>query len=231
MMPATAPDVTPISVIVVDRQRTFADAVARRLESEDDITVLAAVSTAQLAQRAMAGRDVQVLLIDADLPDGTALRLCANSGERDFPPLVIMLSASAEAERILAAIRVGVVGWVHKAESMEYLLRVIRGVNRGETWVPPSELGQVFHLLLREQTSPPDDGPLASLTARERQVLSHMADGAGRNQIAKQLHLSPHTVRSHMQSLMGKLGAHSALEAVTLLPALPAGSRRGITGA
>jgi DNA-binding NarL/FixJ family response regulator len=130
-----------------------------------------------------------------------------------------MLGASAEAERIVAAIRAGVVGWVHKAEHMEYLLRVIRGVTHGESWVPPSELGKVFQLLLHEQKSPHDDYPLVSLTARERQVLSHLADGASRKQIAERLQLSPHTVRSHMQNLMAKLGVHSALEAVALLHA------------
>lgn len=213
-MSATA--LAPSSVLVVDGQRTFADALARRLAVEDDLMVVAAVPSAQCARRAMAGRDVRVLLIDADLPDGAALSLCTDVSRRERPPLVILLSASAEAERIVAAIRAGFAGWVCKAEPMEYLLRVIRGVTRGETWVPPSELGRVFQLLLHEKKSIPDDHLLASLTPRERQILSHMADGAGRNQIAERLHLSPHTVRSHMQSLMGKLDAHSALEAVAL---------------
>jgi DNA-binding NarL/FixJ family response regulator len=206
----------PTSVLIVDEQRTLADALARRLATEDDLTVVAAVPSAQLARRAMAGRDVRLLLIDADLPDGASLGLCTDLSRRERPTLVVMLSASSEAERIVAAISAGVVGWVCKAEPMEYLLRVIRGVTRGETWVPPSELGRIFQLLLHGQKNVHDDDLLASLTPRERQVLSHMADGAGRNEIAARLHLSPHTVRSHMQSLMGKLGAHSALEAVAL---------------
>jgi DNA-binding NarL/FixJ family response regulator len=206
----------PISVLVVDGQRLFADAVARRLEAEDDLMVVATLLSAQSARLAMAGRDVHVLLVDADLPDGAALSLCADISRQEHPPLVIMLSASAEAERIVAAIHVGVVGWVRKAETMQYLLRVIDGVTHGETWVPPSELGRVFQLLLHEQKNLHDDELLAPLTARERQVLCHMAEGAGRQQIAELLNLSPHTVRSHMQSLMRKLGAHSALEAVAL---------------
>lgn len=210
-----APDIPPIRVLVVDEQRTFADAVARRLDAEDGLTVVAVVPLPQSARRAMAGRDVHVMLVDADLPDGAGVSLCADVSGRVRPPFVIMLSASAETERIVAAIRVGAVGWVRKTETMEYLLRVIRGVTRGETWMPPSELGRVFQLLLHEQ-HPPDDYLLASLTARERQVLAYMADGAGRKQIAERMQLSPHTVRSHMQSLMRKLGAHSALEAVAL---------------
>lgn len=220
-----AEEVPVISVLVVDGQRMFADAVARRLDAEDDLTVVAAVPSAQSAQRTMAGRDVDVLILDADLPEGAALRLCTDMSDRAHLPLVVMLSASEKAEQIAAAIRAGVVGWVGKAEPMEHLVRVIRGVTRGETWVPPSRLRRVFQLLLHEEKSRHDADPLASLTARERQVLSHMADGAGRKQIAEQLHLSPHTVRSHIQRLMRKLGAHTALEAVSLLHALPSERR------
>jgi DNA-binding NarL/FixJ family response regulator len=212
----TAPDIPPLHVLVVDGQRTFADAVARRLDAEDGLTVVAVVPSPESAWRAMARRDVHVMLVDADQPDDAAVSLCADVSGREHPPPVVMLSASAETERIVAAIRAGAVGWVRKTETMEYLLRVIRGVTRGETWMPPSELGRIFRLLLHEQ-HPPDDVVLAPLTARERQVLSHMADGAGRLQIAQRMQLSPHTVRSHMQSLMRKLGAHSALEAVAMV--------------
>jgi DNA-binding NarL/FixJ family response regulator len=83
-------------------------------------------------------------------------------------------------------------------------------------------LRRVFRLLFDQQDENGADDLLAALTTREREVLAHMADGAGRKEVAERLQLSPNTVRSHMQSLMGKLGAHSALEAVAL-----AGSFRG----
>lgn len=214
-MTGNSPVTAPIQVLVVDAQRTFADAVARRLDAEDGLTVVAVVPSPRSARRVMAGRLVHVMLVDADQPDDDAVSLCADVSGLDGPPFVIMLSASAETERIVAAIRAGAVGWIRKTETMDYLLRAVRGVTRGEAWMPPSDLGRVFRLLLRQH--PSDDGVLAALTAREREVLSHMADGAGRLQIAEQMQLSPHTVRSHMQSLMRKLGVHSALEAVAMV--------------
>jgi DNA-binding NarL/FixJ family response regulator len=156
------------------------------------------------------------VLVDGDLPDGAALTLCAEASGHDHPPCIIVLSVSAEADRILAAIRAGAVAWVRKDESAGHLLHVISRVARGETWVPPSELGQVFRLLLDEQDRLRDDDPLATLTPRERDVLLHVAAGADRKEVAERLHLSVNTVRTHMQSLMAKLGVHSALEAVAL---------------
>jgi DNA-binding NarL/FixJ family response regulator len=94
---------------------------------------------------------------------------------------------------------------------------VIRGVARGETWLPPAETGQVLGYLMADQDQRREnDQLLAALTPREREVLACLAEGAGRREVAEQLHLSAHTVRTHMQNLMAKLGVHSTLEAVAI---------------
>jgi DNA-binding NarL/FixJ family response regulator len=213
--------VTQISILVVDQQRTFAEAVASWLQMEPGIAVVGVVHSALSARLVLAAERVDVMLLDADLPGGEGLPGCTGISGLDQPPFVIMLSCSAEAERILAAVRAGAVGWVRKDESIRHLLRVITGVTRGETWVPPSELGRVFRLLFDQQNGNGISDPLAALTTREREVLAHMADGAGRKEIAECLHLSPNTIRSHAQNLMGKLDVHSALEAVALAGSSP----------
>jgi DNA-binding NarL/FixJ family response regulator len=214
-------DVAQISILVVDRQRAFAEAVAACLQMESDVDVVGVAQSVASARRVLGARRVDVMLLDADLAGGDELTTFADTSGWGKPPYVIMLSGSAEAERILAAVRAGAAGWVRKDESIRHLLRVVSGVTRGETWVPPSGLGGVFRLLFDQQNGNGADNPLAALTTRERGVLSHMADGAGRKEIAERLHVSPNTVRSHMQSLMGKLGVHSALEAVALAGSYP----------
>jgi DNA-binding NarL/FixJ family response regulator len=94
---------------------------------------------------------------------------------------------------------------------------VIRGVARGETWLPPTEAGDVLRLLLQDQERRRDNNRLlSSLTPREWEVLTCLAEGAGRREVAEQLHLSANTVRTHMQNIMAKLGVHSTLEAVAI---------------
>jgi DNA-binding NarL/FixJ family response regulator len=210
------PGPAPVDVLVIDRQRTFADAVAVWLGTVADVASATAVHSAQSAQSMVARGHVDIVLVDGDLPDNVTQPLCAEATCRDHPPRVIMLSASAEAGRILAAIRAGAVAWVRKDESGEHLLHVIGRVARGETWIPPSELGHVFRLLLDELDKVREEDPLTALTRRERDVLLQVAQGADRKEVAERLHLSVNTVRTHMQSLMAKLGVHSALEAVAV---------------
>jgi len=195
----------PIDVLILDRQ-----------QADARVASATAVYSAQSARCMMAGSHIDVMLVDGDLPDNSALTLCAEVSSRDHPPRIIVLSASAEAGRIVAAVDAGAVAWVGKDESGEHLLHVIGRVRRGETWVPPAELGQVFRLLLSEQERMRQEDPLAVLTLRERDVLLHVAEGADRKEVAARLHLSVNTVRTHMQSLMAKLGVHSALEAVAM---------------
>lgn len=206
-----------ISVFVVDQERTFADALAARLEAEDGIEVVAAVHGRTPAQCLILGRQADVMLLDADLPEGVAIRLCEELCGRDEAPRVIILSNSSEAERIVDAVRAGAAGWVRKDESFEHLVDVIRRTSRGETWLPPAETGRIMALLLGDQERRrEDDELLDALTPREREVLSCLAEGAGRREVAERLHLSANTVRTHLQNLMAKLGVHTTLEAVAL---------------
>jgi DNA-binding NarL/FixJ family response regulator len=206
-----------ISVFVIDQERTFTDALAARLEAEHDVAVVAAVHARTPAQSLIVARHADVILIDADLPASAAIGLCEELSGRADGPQVVMLSASSEPERIVEAVRAGAAAWVRKDASFEHLLRVVRGTARGETWLPPAETGDVLRLLMREQDKQRDnDTLLGALTPREREVLFHLADGAGRQDVAERLHVSANTVRTHLQNLMAKLGVHSTLEAVAL---------------
>jgi two-component system NarL family response regulator len=203
-----------ITAVIIDAQRTFADALAIRLNAEEDLSV---VAVAQQTATTM-GWHADVILVDVDLTG--AMRLCRATSGAPQATRVIMLSHTSEPTRIVAAIEAGARAWVRKDESIEYLLRVLRGVARGETWLPPTETGNVLSLLMRQRDRRRDsDRKLALLTARERQVLACLAEGDSRNQIAERLNLTANTVRTHLQNILAKLGVHSTLEAVALTQA------------
>jgi DNA-binding NarL/FixJ family response regulator len=207
-----------INVLVADRERAFVDALAGRLEAESDIEVVGAVQVKMPGPSLREEKSANVLVLDGDLPGEAANRLCEEMSGRARRTRVIMLTSSSGPARFVQAFRVGAAAWVRKDESVEHLLCVIRGVARGETWLPPVETGNVMRLLLRERDRQSEaESLLAALTPRERAVLACLAGGARhRAAVADQLHLSINTVRTHLQNLMAKLRVHSALEAVAV---------------
>jgi DNA-binding NarL/FixJ family response regulator len=206
-----------LRVLIVDQQLAFRDALAIRLRTEPDLLVLATAQSAEFASSVLVGRSADVILLDADLPDDSAIAFAAEIMQRPDPPRIVMLSTGAEPDRIVAAVRAQAAAWVRKDESIDHLLSVIRGVVRGETWLPLRELGVVLHLLIEDQDNRRDgDDLLAALTPRERDVLFLLVEGVGRKEVANRLQLSANTVRTHLHSLMSKFGVHSTLEVVAL---------------
>ena len=206
-----------ITILIVDAERIFAEAVAAKLDAEQDMTVVATCRPDGKESLEIARR-TDVVLLDADLPGGAANSLCQTLTSLVTPPRVIMLSNSSEPKRIVAALRAGASAWVRKDESFNHLLRVVRGTARGETWLPPAETGTVVRMLMRAQNQQQEQNTLlAALTPREREILACLADGAGRRDVAEQLYLSANTVRTHLRNLMAKLGVHSTLEAVAMI--------------
>ncbi|GAA2146847.1 response regulator transcription factor [Kitasatospora kazusensis] len=204
-----------------------------------------AAATERALERALAeGRAFDVVLIDADLApggmpprrppprpplhvprqpagpsgapvDGVALlaRVC-----RTHPQLrAVVLAAEDDPRRAVRALQAGACGWVAKDSSLSRLLTVIRGVLSDETHLPPALLtGVVRELTAARRDRTESERLVETLTPREEEVLRCMVAGLGRQAVAERLYLSPHTVRTHMQNVLGKLGVHSTLAAVAV---------------
>lgn len=204
-----------LRVLIIDQERTFADALATRLEAEPDISVVAAIGVQLPVSRPVVAQSADVTVLDADLPGRAAFALCREIAGRGIATHVIMMSYSAEAERVLAAVRAGATAWVPKGESLDHLLSVLRGIEGG-VWLPPAVTGQVLTMLLRQPLLASGNDLVEMLTPREREVLVCLAEGVARRDVAARLSLSANTVRTHLQNLMSKLQVHSTLEAVAL---------------
>jgi DNA-binding NarL/FixJ family response regulator len=141
------------------------------------------------------------------------------AGVRSTHPAVrvVVLAEKDDPRRAALALQAGACGWVAKDCSLSRLLNVIRGVLRDETHLPPALLTGVLRELTAARKHRTESERLVeSLTPREREVLRCMVAGLGRKAVAERLFLSPHTVRTHMQNVLGKLGVHSTLAAVAL---------------
>ncbi|MFJ4842392.1 LuxR C-terminal-related transcriptional regulator [Streptomyces sp. NPDC088746] len=198
-----------------------------------------------LERAAAEGRRYDVLLVDAELgilasggtrtvpaprgaPDGVPAGTSAAgpvdgislvAGVRSGQPQIrsVVLAEKDDPRRAAMALQAGASGWVAKDCSLQRLLTVIRGVLRDETHLPAALLTGVLRELTAARKHRTESEQLVeSLTPREREVLRCMVAGLGRKAVAERLFLSPHTVRTHMQNVLGKLGVHSTLAAVAL---------------
>jgi DNA-binding NarL/FixJ family response regulator len=207
-----------VRLLILVQESTFADVLGARLGAERDLEVVAALNARAPSARLFAATPADVVVLDGDFGGDAAFGLCEKLSRRGNGPSVVLLSHSSHPRHIVRGIEVGITGWVRKDESLDRLIEVIHGVARGETWLPASDTGKVLRWLLhRHDPDQYDDGHLlAALTPREREVLGCLAEGNGRREMAEQLHMSPNTLRTHLQNIMAKLGVHSALEAVAL---------------
>ncbi|HEY6836184.1 MAG TPA: response regulator transcription factor [Gaiellaceae bacterium] len=159
----------------------------------------------------------QLVLLDLSMPGVTGLEALPRI--RDAAPEceVVVLTATGTEENLLSAIRGGAAGYLLKSEPPERIVEFLRGVGHGEAALS----GEVARRLLEEVraggTRGVPDAIAGSLSAREVEVLLLLDQHLGTDQIAARLYISEHTVRSHVKSLLRKLGVSSRREALEAL--------------
>ncbi|MCO6006078.1 response regulator transcription factor [Actinoallomurus purpureus] len=203
-----------IRVLIVDDHALFAEALAARLGAEPDLEVLPVAGDVRRTAALVATEAPDVVVLDFVLGEESGLDALDLLGRRHPEVRVVVLSGITDISPMVTALRRGAVAWVPKTESADLVARVIRGAAGRGGWIPPDVLGDVLRRLLASGEG--DGGVLTGLTPREREVLQGMVDGLNRARLAERLGLSANTVRTHTQNLLAKLGAHSAVEAITI---------------
>ena len=215
----------PHRVLIVDDHEVFAEALAICLGDYQDLQVVGIATTAAQATAALAQLDCDVVVLDLVLGADDGLSV-AREAIRLNPGIGIVVATGAEAgEKVVEAVQLGVRGWVPKTATAESLVEAVRGVAMGQTRLPSDLLATVLLTLSQGQRSSIEHvHGISELTSRELEVLGCLVEGMSRTEIGALLHVSPNTVRTHVQSILHKLKVHSALAAVAIA------RRAGITG-
>jgi DNA-binding NarL/FixJ family response regulator len=199
----------PVRVFLVDDHRLFLSGVRSELGSGFQV-----VGEAGDVDSAVAGileADPDVALVDVHMPGGGAAALIRALGP-DRPGIrFLALSVSDAAEDVIDVIRAGARGYVTKSIAPDELRDAIRRVRDGDAVFSPRLAGFVLDAFAG--TAPPRfDSELDQLTAREREVLRHIARGYSYKEIARQLHISVKTVETHVSAVLRKLQLSSRHE-------------------
>ena len=197
------------TVVVADDHPVFRDGLVRALRSRPEFEVVGEAGDGRDALRLIRETSPAVALLDVKMPglDGTQV---THAVRRDgLPTRVVLVSAHAPSELIYRAIALGAAAFLPKESSREEICDTVAAVGRGETRLTPEIQAElVRQIQMREVTERP------ALSAREREVLAFIAEGMSGPDIAAALHLSPATVKTHLQNLYEKLGVSDRAAAV-----------------
>src|SRR6058998_3829011 len=160
-----------------------------------------------------------LILLDLSMPGMDGLTALPRLREAAPDCEVVVLTASGTEENLLGAIRAGAAGYLLKSEPPERIVDFLRGVARGEAALSGAIARRLLETVREtggRETGVPDS-IAAQLTAREVEILLLLEDRLETDEIAKRLFISEHTVRSHVKSILRKLGVSSRREAVQKL--------------
>lgn len=203
-------DSSSLSVWLVEDDRRYRTMMATVLDNADRIHCPNTFDDAEALLRALdpVAEAPDVLLLDIHLPGPSGIEVLPRIRALVPETSVLILTIAEKADLIFRAFQSGASGYLIKDASVDDILAAVRQAAAGGTLMPPAVAEHVF-AHFREAS-----GEEYDLTGREREVLRLMTKGLSQRQIADRLHVSPHTVNSHVQNLYAKLQVNSGIEAV-----------------
>ena len=205
-----------IRLLIVDDQELVRTGFRLFLETQDDLEVVGEAGDGEEAIELAHDLRPDVILMDIRMPrvDGVeaTARLTASGLT---PPRVLVLTTFDLDEYVFGALRAGAAGFLLKDAPRERLVEAIRVVHAGEALLSPSITRRLVEdFAARTDPLEPSATPLEELTPREREVLVLVARGLSNGEIAKRLVVTEATVKSHVGSLLMKLGLRDRVQAV-----------------
>lgn len=200
-----------IRVLIADDNRLVRKGLRAQLEASAGIHVVGEVANGVDAVRVALAERVDVVLMDLQMPGQTGLTATREltRARTSTPVAVVVMTAFARDHYVTEALDAGAAGYLLKSLDSDQLLSAVRAAYLGEATVSSRITRPLIREFVRRGTPPVADDLVAGLTPAERRVTALLSAGVTRSdEIARRLHVSVTTVRSHLQSALRKTGLH-----------------------
>lgn len=187
------------------------------LDAQDDIAVVGEAGDGAAAVAAAIRLEPDVVLMDVRMPVVDGIAATEQILESDCPSRVLVMTTFDLDEHALGALRAGASGFLLKDTPPEDLISAIRSVAAGDAVVSPKVTRRLLSRMIGDDPAPKRAPEVLDvLTEREHEVLEHVAAGLSNAEIARGLHLSEATVKTHVSRMLTKLGLRDRVQAVVL---------------
>lgn len=206
---------SPVSVVIADDQPLIRTGLRMVVESQPDLLLAGQAGDGREAISLARSLQPAVLLMDIRMPGLDGIQAISGVLEASAGTRVLMLTTFDIDGYVYESLRHGASGFLLKDASPEQLIAGIHTVAAGEMLLAPTVTRRVIEQYVRRPPLPDrEEGPLARLTARERDVLAAMAAGLSNAEIATRLYVSEGTVKTHVSRILSKLGLRDRVQAV-----------------
>ena len=198
------------NILIVDDHQMLRDGIKTRLSLESDLQVCGEASSEDEALAQVKETNPDLVIVDLSLKTGHGISLMKQIKARDPKVKMLVVSGYDESLYAVRSLRAGAMGYVNKRDANEKIVEGIRAVLEGELFVSPAITNRLVGRALG--TSEPTGSPIDTLSDRELEIFGLIGQGLTTGAIARQLHLSTHTIDSHREKIKQKLGSRNAGE-------------------
>lgn len=199
----------PVRLFVVDDHALFREGLLRLLASDEDLRVVGSASTPSEALAALPADGVDVLIVDYDLGEETAVALVRELRAREYPARILLVTAGLPNPDALELVRLGVAGIVHKHHTPDALHRSITEVASGAVHIEQRYLQNLIESATGRPGRP-------RFTAREREVVRLLLEGLSNKEIGATIGTSESAVKATLQQLFAKTGVRTRSQLVRI---------------
>jgi len=199
-----------IKILVVDDHKMFVDGLESILEHEADIKILHKCYTAREVYQDGRLEEVDIILLDINLPDQSGLDICKNLSKNYKDLKILVLSMYDEESYITEILKSGALGYILKNTGRKELITAIKTVASGKTYFSEAVTKTIMNgLMNKNKAAKNSEKVMPKITRREREVLGHIVQENTNQEIANKLFISLKTVEAHRSSLLSKLNARN----------------------
>ena len=207
-----APEVRKVTVVVADAHAAIRDGLPLLLRHEG-LEVVATAPTGDALEAALERYEPDVALIGLDLPDVDGIVLCSRLLRNGTRSALVLYLEGEDDQQVATAVHQGAAGVIDKTRPIAQLARALTTVANGGMWFGDNDRFDSGEYPAARRVEP---GRVTSLSVSEKRVLAMLAEGGSTEGVSESLHVSPHTVRTHVKNIMRKLDAQSRAHAVAI---------------